>query len=397
MPSTLRVLQRARPAAAAAALVLGALNPRGAVAQTAAPAAAAPIAGTQIVSCTGRGAGRTVVVGARVTVTPVAAPGGAPTGVGRAVVTDEDGQFRVPGVPAGRVTVAVRRIGYAALSIDTVAGALPTLDVTMVPLAQKLSTVVVRERRRTARYTGPLADFNRRRDMGFGRFITAADIDARHPLRTTDLMRMVPGVNVVSGPFTNRLRIRANNCDPLVWVDGMPALSGYYDIDSFDPSSIGGIEIYNGVATVPVELRGPRGEESCGVIAVWSRLPEPRARNNGRTYTAADLERLVEAATVYTAEQVDRPAHLDSTATLAVSYPDSLRNTHTPGEATVEFVVDTTGAVEVATVGVVAASHPRFADAARQAAGEAKFVPAERAGHAVRQLVQLPLRWDAGR
>ena len=396
--------RRVLVAPATTALILGSLTGvapwRPATAQSPAQPAAqtggAAALSTQIITGKILGANRTVVVGAQVTITPVGVRGGAPTGVGRATITDDDGQFRVPGVPTGLVTVAVRRIGYQAVTLDTVSAPMLAINVTLVPVVQKLAAVVVHERRRT-RYTGPLADFNRRRDMGFGHFITAADIDNQHPTRTTDLLRMIPGVMVYGNGPTNALRFRNARCDPLVWMDGMPLLSGYLDVDAFDPLSFGGIEIYTGVSTVPVELRGTRGEESCGVIALWSRLPELRPKRPGRTYTAADLERLVDAATVYTADQVDRPAHLDSSKTLAVTYPDSLRNTHTPGEAMVEFVVDTTGAVEIGTVGVVAASHPGFADAARLAATDARFIPAERAGHPVRQLVQLPLRWETGR
>lgn len=343
-----------------------------------------------------RAANGTAVVGAQVLVTPVAKRGGEAVASPRMTITDDDGRFRIPGVPTGRVTVAVRRIGFQAVTLDTAASLTPALDVHLVPVPQRLAAVVVKGQR--VRYTGRLADFNRRRDAGFGHFITATDIDNRQPLHTTDMLRMIPGVMVYgSGGMTNALRMRNARCDPLVWIDGMPALSGYLDVDAFDPSSLAGIEVYTGVATVPVELRGGRGEESCGVIALWSRVPEPGPRKASHTYTAADLERLVEAATVYTADQVDRPAHLDSTATLAVTYPDSLRNTHTPGEATVEFVVDTTGAVEPGTVGIVTASHPGFAAAARLAAADARFVPAERAGHPVRQLVQLPLKWEVGR
>ena len=349
---------------------------------------------SEVLSGIVRGAGHTAVVGAQVLVTPVATRGGAATAPSRLMITGDDGEFRIPGLPAGRVTVTIRRIGFQPVTLDTVAAGTPALDLSLVPVPQHLAAVVVRGRR--VQYTGHLADFNRRRDLGFGRFITAQDIDNQHPIRTSDMLRMIPGVMVYTGR-TSALRFRNSGCDPLVWLDGMPALAGYLDIDAFDPSSFAGIEVYTGVATVPVELRGGRGEESCGVIALWSRLPDPKPRKAGRTYTAADLEHLVEAATVYTADQVDRPAHLDSSATLAVTYPDSLRNTHTPGEATVEFVVDTTGAVEPGTVGIVTASHPRFADAARLAATDARFVPAERAGHLVRQLVQLPLRWEAGR
>ncbi|HEY0777906.1 MAG TPA: TonB family protein [Gemmatirosa sp.] len=386
LPSIVRHLPRL---AAVACLAL-ALPARSISAQT--PA----VSGLEVVSGTIRGANHTGVVGAQVTVTPVAARGGAATGPARVTISDDDGHFRIPWLPRGPVTVAVRRIGFQALSLDTTAAGLPALNITLVPVAQRLAAVVVNARSRHE-YKGPLADFNRRRDLGFGHFVTATDIDERHPIRTTDMLRTIPGVMVyTSGPFSG-LRLRNANCSPLVWLDGMPALSGYLDIDAFDPMSFAGIEIYTGVSTVPVELRGARGEESCGVIALWTRMPELRPKNRGHTYTAEDLARLVDAATVYTADQVDRPAHLDSTATLAVSYPDSLRNTHTPGEATVEFVVDTTGAVEAGTVGVVTASHPRFADAARAAASDARFIPAERAGHTVRQLVQLPLRWEAGR
>lgn len=383
-------------ASLATVALLGALPARAAIAQTVATPAPIAEPGTEVLSGTVHGEGRTIVVGAQVVVTPVAERGGAPTAAARATVTDDDGHFRVPGLPSGRVTLAIRRIGFQAVKLDTVALSTPALDVTLTPVAQRLAAVVVRERRR-GNYTGPLADFNRRRDMGFGHFITATDIDNRHPLRTTDLLRMVPGVEVFGNGPTNALRLRNARCAPFIWLDGMPALAGYLDVDAFDPSSLGGIEIYTGVATVPVELRGTRGEESCGVIALWSRMPELQPRTKGRTYTAADLERLVEAAKVYTADQVDRPAHLDSTKTLSVSYPDSLRDTHTPGRATVEFVVDTTGAVESGTIGVVSASHPGFADAARRAATDARFVPAEREGHTVRQLVQLPLRWETGR
>jgi TonB family protein len=130
------------------------------------------------------------------------------------------------------------------------------------------------------------------------------------------------------------------------------------------------------------------------VIALWSRLAEPRARRAKNQITPEQLARLVESATVFTAEQVDAPAQLDPEETLLLTYPDSLRRARTGGEAVIEFVVDTAGAVEWETVGVVAATHPLLAEAARSAARSARFIPAQRAGRPVRQLVQLPLRWD---
>lgn len=340
-----------------------------------------------------RGPGGTAVVGAQVTLTPVRTTPGLI--FARGGLTGDDGRVQLPGLPAGRATLAVRRIGYRPASSELTlpaAGPGPVV-ITLEAVPQQLAAVVVRASRRGP-YTGRMADFNRRRDMGFGRFFTAADIDQRHPTNTSDLLRMLPGMMVQTRGMSSTLRLRNSGCDPLIWIDGMPALAGYLDVDAFTPSSLAGIEVYSGSATVPVELRDPLGQSSCGVIALWSRVPEPQGRRPKHPVTAEMLARLVESATVFTADQVDRPARLDSTESLVVTYPDSLRRARAGGEAIVEFVVDTTGRVEVETVGVVAATHPQLAEAARATARGARFFPAERAGRPVRQLAQLPLRWE---
>lgn len=338
------------------------------------------------------------VAGAQVTLAPVRAEPGLV--IARSGVTDDDGRVRLPGLPAGRATLGVRRIGFRAQTREVTLAA--ATGATLAPIAvvlgavpQQLASVVVRATRRGP-YTGHLADFNRRRDLGFGgHFYGAADIDRRNLLRTSDLLRMTPGAQVRSNGLSSTIRMRNSSCDPYVWIDGAPANAGYLDIDMFAPNTLAGVEVYTGPATVPVELRGPRGLGACGVIALWTRMPDPAPRRGKRTpVTAEMLARLVESATVYTAEQVDEPARLDTAETLTPRYPDDLRRTRTAGDALVEFVVDTTGAVERETIGLVAATHPEFGRAAREAAAEAKFLPARREGRTVRQLTQLPLRWE---
>jgi TonB family protein len=293
----------------------------------------------------------------------------------------------------------VRRIGFRAQSREVTLAAAsdgsPAPIVVMLgAVPQQLASVVVRANRRGP-YTGHMADFNRRRDMGFGTFFTAADIDQRNPMRTSDLLRMMPGTAIRNSGISSSVRFRNSGCDPYVWIDGAPANAGYLDIDAFAPHTLAGVEVYSGVATVPMELRGPRGLGGCGVIALWTRMPEPSGRRGRRTpVTAEMLARLVESATVYTAEQVDEPARLDSSQAISPRYPDELRRAKTAGDALVEFVVDTAGAVEPETIGLVAATHPQFGQAAREAAADARFVPARRAGRPVRQLAQLPLRWE---
>lgn len=334
------------------------------------------------------------IANAEVTITP--RPAGAPVTLARRIYSDDSGAFRFPALPRGPASLSVRRIGFKPTTLETTIPAESPLAVRLEPTPQTLSAVVVQDRRRV--YDGPLGEFNRRRDFGFGRFITRGQIDERNAIRTTDLLRMIPGVQVINGIRGTTLRIRASRCDPLVWVDGTPALAGYFDIDTFTPSSLDGIEIYNGVSEVPVELRGPRGEERCGVVAVWTRMPERRPRQSKRKpVTAEELNALIASATVYTADQVDRPAQADSAAPVEAFFPDSMRATKTSGMAVVEFVVDTEGRVETETISVVQASHPAFARAAREAVFSARFVPALLRGRTVRQLVQLPVEFQASK
>jgi TonB family protein len=56
-----------------------------------------------------------------------------------------------------------------------------------------------------------------------------------------------------------------------------------------------------------------------------------------------------------------------------------------------EFVVDTAGMVDPATVEILSSTDDRFSDAVREALPSAHFAPALRRGRRVRQLVQLPI------
>lgn len=336
-----------------------------------------------------RGPSGAAIVGAEVVLTPVRAAGTEGTVFARRLFTDEEGRFRVSGLPNGRATLAVRRIGFRPTTRELDVPAPALLAVAMEAVPQTMTAVVVRDRR--VKYEGWAARFYERRDRGMGRFVTKEDIERRNPIRTTDMLRSIPGLAVVPGAFSSKIRLRGARCDPLVWIDGSAAISGYLDVDNFAPNSLEGIEVYSGVATVPAELRGPRGEEACGVIALWSRMPEPRAKRGKKTYTADDLANLVASATVYTVDQVDQAAMPDSANPIAPYYPDAQKRARTAGEAIVEFVVDTAGVPEIETIGIVTASHPSFGSAARAAVSSARFSPARKSGRAVRQLVQVPV------
>lgn len=71
-------------------------------------------------------------------------------------------------------------------------------------------------------------------------------------------------------------------------------------------------------------------------------------------------------------------------------YPDILRSASVEGQVVAQFVVDTTGRVEVATFKVITSTHDLFASAVRQALPAMRFLPAEVGGRKVKQLVQQP-------
>jgi periplasmic protein TonB len=71
-------------------------------------------------------------------------------------------------------------------------------------------------------------------------------------------------------------------------------------------------------------------------------------------------------------------------------YPDILRSSSIEGEVLAQFVVDTTGRVEVSTFKVIRTSHELFSASVRQALPNMRFLAAEVGGRKVKQLVQQP-------
>jgi TonB family protein len=327
------------------------------------------------------------VFGARVTVDGTAAE----------AQTDATGRFRFVSVPAGRLSVTVMRLGFLPFNVAVhVDNASAEINVRMIPVAATLPRLTVRPDR--MRYTGRLAGYYRRLESkSSGYFITREDIDRENPSTTGQLLRRVPAITVVRGRGgITGIRMRGRKCWPLVWIDGMPMPAGEVDLDAFVPSSIQGIELYLGATTAPMAYVLNEALSSCGTILIWSRGPDtdPLRSVAGRS---RDFEELLSERAVYTSQNVDRTARLDSTRVLDVTFPPALFASRTPGLVIAEFVVDTLGRVEENTVGVVSSTAPLFTDAVRAALATAAFIPAVKDGRTVRQLVQQPFEFEIGK
>lgn len=127
--------------------------------------------------------------------------------------------------------------------------------------------------------------FRRRVQQGLGIYITREQILARNPSFISDMLREVPGLEVVASGYGTRPTVRfaraaGKLCAAQIWLDGFlinrgrmtPAGWSAPDIrldDLVVPAAVEGIELYAGLATVPPEFLNADAE--CGVIAIWTR------------------------------------------------------------------------------------------------------------------------------
>ena len=306
-------------------------------------------------------------------------------------VTDERGEIRFAAVRGGPATVRVRRLGFKPTSLDVLVDqhAPASSVITLLPIAQRLAPIIVKG----ANYTGRMAGFYQRRDLGIGHFVSRERLERDNPSQLTDVFRRIPGVQITSTRFIrNAIRFRGNSggCWPLVWLDGAPLPTAEFDLDFLSPASIEGIEIYSGISQVPPQFMGARGLGSCGVVVVWSREGERKIKKPKKAVTATQLAEMVASLKVYTPEQVDVPARSDSLSRPQPLYPETLLFTGVPGHVLAEFVVDTLGHVELETFGVISSTDPKFTQAVQRALPDWAYAPAMLNGRRVRQLVQQP-------
>lgn len=110
-------------------------------------------------------------------------------------------------------------------------------------------------------------------------------------------------------------------------------------------------------------------------------------------FTVADTAAFHQAAyvvdvptdTVYFEHEVTKPAA--PTNNVAPSYPAALQARGIEGQLVAEFVVDTLGRAEPASFVARSSTHAEFVAAVRSALPRMRFLPAEREGRKVRQLV----------
>lgn len=92
--------------------------------------------------------------------------------------------------------------------------------------------------------------------------------------------------------------------------------------------------------------------------------------------------------------QVEKPA-LAREGHPNPKYPSMLESSRVEGEVLAQFVVDTTGRVDMSTFKVLQSTNDLFSNSLKANLPEWRFFPAEAGGHKVKQIVQLPLKFVA--
>ena len=204
----------------------------------------------------------------------------------RAERTDSLGRFEFTDVSPGPYRLRASRVGYRdavgqlALSADSVVEVELRLAVASVVLAPV--TVVSRS---TRDVSPVLRGFYQRMERGAGRFVTREEIEARHPVRITDMLRNIPNLRSApqrlgsSGSALSQ-GSNADRCSVVFFVDGMqvnqPSMPGRFNprpdvaIDDYvQPEEVEGMEIYRGESDTPAEF-STRWVQ-CGTVVIWTR------------------------------------------------------------------------------------------------------------------------------
>jgi hypothetical protein len=191
--------------------------------------------------------------------------------------TNEKGTFQLWTANIDTLTISIRRIGFAAISAQISArnGQWDTVAVELEPTSQRLAAVTVTGV--GARRANGLRDFESRRAIGNGLFVTRDEIASRNSLRTSDVLRGKRGVNIVrvaNGNFGVRFALYSRSkskCTPDLWIDGV--WSRDTEIDEIQANDIEAIELYESMSAVPFQFT-PHGKTvPCGTIVLWTRVP----------------------------------------------------------------------------------------------------------------------------
>lgn len=204
-------------------------------------------------------------------------------------VSDTAGVFRLATQRPGEYRIRATHVAYRQIESEPIrVGAAETVsvEVRLGTAAIPLEPIAVTARSADPRHA---AFHERRLSRRQGTFITRAEIDRSPQARTTDLLRTVSGITILTTHEPGRSAMRSNfisirggggMCEPAIYIDGVRVIqrvhSGMDEV--LQPGMIEGVEIYTTAAAAPAGFGGHGN--TCGVILFWTRIGrDPDARS----------------------------------------------------------------------------------------------------------------------
>lgn len=202
-------------------------------------------------------------------------------GTWKTAQTNDSGAFAFNNVSAGSQRLEVRKLGFRAAdtTLQVSLGVNTSVDFRLTPLPQRLAEVEVRGRK--IMIPAHLQAVYERANRNHGTLITAEDIRRRNPLDTKAMLEGIAGVHVLNAwiifarcsnpiggpsPFLTPPRVHVYVNGGRGTVVGDPA-EAYAAIQDIHPSSIELMEVYTGIARIPVEYLA----DACATVAIWTK------------------------------------------------------------------------------------------------------------------------------
>lgn len=201
---------------------------------------------------------------------------------GQGTVTDARGDWTLAGVPLGTRMVEFRAVGYypERRPVDVLAD-VTSVEVALATFQAVLTTVRVEASRIERGDMGAYVE--RQRKGGMGRFFSAERIMGMAPVRTSDLLRTMPGFLgdgslQMKGNFSDGAGNFDVNCSAEVYIDGhlMRGIEADELNALVEPENIYGMEVYSTGSPRPQQFS--QGMGGCGALVIWQKPLAERVR-----------------------------------------------------------------------------------------------------------------------
>jgi hypothetical protein len=214
----------------------------------------------------------------------------------KATVSDDSGFFKFAELPAGPITVRVRRIGFKGIEFQLrlLADSTVSVGVKLIPAAQLLETVQIDANAEAAHPQLAQTGFYQRMRTGWGHMVTPEEIDKRRNSapNASWFLQDIVGVKVVHGQASRTTgrngrsggggggggamimgkTPKGADCVMNLIMNGQPEkLNAGETFDMyFDVAEIYAIETYAHATEIPAEYQQLLGNDFCGAVVVWT-------------------------------------------------------------------------------------------------------------------------------